>query len=39
MKIRVVKTGLGGYQKGENKIIKTYRNTDDAVKDILKRLN
>ena len=35
MIIHSVKSGLGRFQKGEDKIIKTYRNADEAVKAIL----
>ena len=38
MDIKVVKTGLGKYQEGEDKIVCTYQNADKAVEAILKRL-
>lgn len=37
MKIQVVKKGLGKYQEGEDKIVETYANADEAVKALLKR--
>lgn len=39
MKIQNVKEGIDKYQKGEDVIVETYANADEAVKALLKRLD